>query len=280
MNLPLLKHKIPVIAPYCILSISCFFLSCQNQNEKQVSSNNVNEKKEVTNSNYQESLKIDSKKYFGELREGTYRDFNNADTSIHLILRLKKINDLKYYYSIDCFTSEGYMTWNNDYPINSGVIQIDNLNKNYRFLSIGDTRLDSIEMEKTSKNNIELFFRTKNLGQKKMNFAFRRKEMFDIFDNDVYHTIICFSNLEGKENVELNCYEFPDEESKFKKIIFKNSELIIRAANVYSYDSKLCTYSLIYLNRKPNATPQWGYDDWNDHLWIKFSDLKSFKEKK
>jgi len=280
MNLPLLKHKIPVIGPYCILSISCFFLSCQNQNEKQVSSNNVNEKKEVTNSNYQESLKIDSKKYFGELHEGTYRDFNNVDTSIHLILRLKKINNLKYYYSIDCFTSEGYMTWNNDYPINSGVIKIDNQSKNYQFLSVGDTRLDSIDMKKTSENNIELLFRTKNLGQKKMNFAFRRKEMFDILDNDVYHTIICFANLEGKENVELNCYEFPDEESKFKKIIFKNSELIIRAANVYSYDSKLCTYSLIYLNRKPNATPQWGYDDWNDHLWIKFSDLKFFKEKK
>lgn len=278
MNFSQLKFSMLTSRIYCFLVLICFFTSCQNQIVKQV--NNGNDKKDSVGSYAKELSNFDSKKFFGELREGTYRDFNNVDTSIHLILRLKKINNLKYYYSIDCFTSEGYMTWNNDYPINSGIIQIDSLTKSYNFLSIGDIRLDSIYMEKTSENSIELFFRTKNLGQKKMNFEFRRKEMFDIFDNDVYKTRICFTNLDGKENVELNCYEFPDKDSKLRKLNFKNKEFIIRAANIYSYDSKLCTYSLIYLNKKTNATPQWGYDDWNDHLWINFSDLKFFKEKR
>ena len=268
----------PATGIYCSLVLVCFFVSCQNQTVTQV--NNGNDKKDAASSYAKESSKVNSKKYFGTLREGTYRDFNNVDTSIHLILRLKKINALKYYYSIDCFSSDGYMIWDNDYPINSGVIQIDTLTKIYHFLSVGDTRLDSIYMEKTAENIIALFFRTKNLGQKKMDFEFRRKEMFDLFDNDVYNTRICFANLDKIKNVELNCYEFPDEESKFKKINFKNKEFIIKAASIYSYESKLCTYSLVYLNKKSKATLQWVYDDWNDHLWIKFSDLKFFKQKK
>lgn len=250
-----------------------FISSCTNI-ATQSNTSTVNSHQDSTGNSSSNKMKI----VLDSLQEGTYEEIRekSLDTSVILLLRLKKVSKNKYYYTIDCFDTSGYMVFHtNIYPINSGIFELDNFKSYYHFNSVVDSRVEKIDLASISKDTLALEIDTKFLGKRNMIFVLRKKNVFELFNYDAYRTKLCYLELNGKENVSINFYEYPDETSKMKKITLKNKEFVIFANDIYELGSHNYLYSLVYF-KKNKKSQNYDYEDFDEHMWIKASDSKYF----